>query len=191
MVEMAALHLPLRPGTDIALLNALAHVLVANGWIDRAFIEARTENFDASRSSRRPRRAGRPLAVQPSPGPDFTLKPRRAPNEDRARRLRASRSASEEGALSPYPPNGATTRGRLRPRAARRPRPPTSGARASLAPFRSLQPAPSAATPHTRSGVTFSLSSYRDISIEQQHFAATVAEVGHFSWGRGPPWYPV
>ena len=47
IVEVAALHLPLRPGTDIALLNALAHVLVANSWIDRAFIEARTENFDA------------------------------------------------------------------------------------------------------------------------------------------------
>lgn len=47
IVEVAALHLPLRPGPDIALLNALAHVLVANGWIDRAFIEARTENFDA------------------------------------------------------------------------------------------------------------------------------------------------
>jgi formate dehydrogenase alpha subunit len=47
IVEAAALHLPLRPGTDIALLNALANVLIANGWIDRVFIEARTENFDA------------------------------------------------------------------------------------------------------------------------------------------------
>ncbi|MBI4271390.1 MAG: formate dehydrogenase subunit alpha, partial [Candidatus Rokubacteria bacterium] len=47
IVEAAALHLPLRPGTDIALLNALAHVLVANGWIDRRFIETRTENFRA------------------------------------------------------------------------------------------------------------------------------------------------
>jgi predicted molibdopterin-dependent oxidoreductase YjgC len=47
LVEAAALYLPLRPGTDVALLNALAHVLVANRWLDEAFIETRTEGFDA------------------------------------------------------------------------------------------------------------------------------------------------
>lgn len=45
---------------------------------------------------------GQLLAVQPSPGPEFTLKPRRAPNADRARRLRASRTASPQGGR--YPP---------------------------------------------------------------------------------------
>lgn len=40
---------------------------------------------------------GRALAVQPSPGSDFALKPRRSPNADRARRRRASRTASEPG----------------------------------------------------------------------------------------------
>jgi formate dehydrogenase alpha subunit len=47
LVEAAALYLPLRPGTDIALLNGLAHVLIANGWVDRAFVETRTEDFEA------------------------------------------------------------------------------------------------------------------------------------------------
>jgi len=47
IVEAAALHLQLRPGTDIALLNGLAHELIANGWVDRAFIQTRTEDFDA------------------------------------------------------------------------------------------------------------------------------------------------
>jgi formate dehydrogenase alpha subunit len=47
IVDAAALHLRLRPGTDIALLNAMAHVLIQNGWIDRHFIATRTENFQA------------------------------------------------------------------------------------------------------------------------------------------------
>ncbi len=47
IVEDAVLYLPLRPGTDIALLNALAHVLIAEGWVDTEFIATRTENFEA------------------------------------------------------------------------------------------------------------------------------------------------
>jgi len=47
IVDAAVLHLRLRPGTDVALLNALAHVLIANRWVDEAFIAARTERFAA------------------------------------------------------------------------------------------------------------------------------------------------
>jgi formate dehydrogenase alpha subunit len=47
IVEAAVLHLRLRPGTDVALLNALAHVLIASGWVDAAFVAARTEGFQA------------------------------------------------------------------------------------------------------------------------------------------------
>jgi len=73
------------------------------------------------------RLAGRPLAVQPSPGPDFTLKPRRAPNEDRARRLRASRSASEAGGrYLPIPPKAPQPAAASAPPAARGPRRPAS-----------------------------------------------------------------
>src|SRR6266508_1214339 len=48
------------------------------------------------------RHDGRALAVQPSPGPDFALKPRQGPKADRPRRLRASRNASDPGGH--YPP---------------------------------------------------------------------------------------
>ena len=51
IAEAAQLHLPLRPGTDIALLNGLAHVLITNGWVDRVFVEARTEGFEAFAAS--------------------------------------------------------------------------------------------------------------------------------------------
>jgi transposase len=48
---------------------------------------------------------GQTLAAQPSPGSDFALKPRRAPNADRARRLPASTTASEQGGRHrPIPP---------------------------------------------------------------------------------------
>ncbi len=36
-----AIHLPLRPGTNVALINALAHVIVTEGLEDRAFIAER------------------------------------------------------------------------------------------------------------------------------------------------------
>jgi formate dehydrogenase alpha subunit len=43
----AHMHLRHRPGTDVALINAMAHVILAEGLEDRDFIEERTENFDA------------------------------------------------------------------------------------------------------------------------------------------------
>ena len=47
IVEVAALDLRLHPGTDIALLNGIAHELIASGWVDRSFIESRTEGYQA------------------------------------------------------------------------------------------------------------------------------------------------
>ena len=41
----AALHLKLRPGTNVALVNGMMHVILEKGLADRAFIEARTEDF--------------------------------------------------------------------------------------------------------------------------------------------------
>jgi formate dehydrogenase major subunit len=37
-------HLPLRPGTNVAMLNALAHVVVTEGLVDEAFVAARCED---------------------------------------------------------------------------------------------------------------------------------------------------
>ena len=39
----AAHHLKLRPGTNVALINALAHVVVSEGLVDEAFVAARCE----------------------------------------------------------------------------------------------------------------------------------------------------
>jgi assimilatory nitrate reductase catalytic subunit len=43
----ASLHLPLRPKSDLALLYGVARLLIERGWIDRDFIAAHTEGFDA------------------------------------------------------------------------------------------------------------------------------------------------
>ncbi|MCP4778301.1 MAG: molybdopterin-dependent oxidoreductase, partial [Planctomycetaceae bacterium] len=47
LAEMADLHLQLKPGTDVWLLSAMAHVIISEGLHDRDFIEANTEGFDA------------------------------------------------------------------------------------------------------------------------------------------------
>ncbi len=44
---IADLHLPLKPGTDIALYNGLLHVLLAEDLVDRDYIAAHTEGFAA------------------------------------------------------------------------------------------------------------------------------------------------
>jgi formate dehydrogenase alpha subunit len=51
LTEFAALHLRHAPGTDVALVNGLAHVILENDWHDAAFIRERTEEFEAFRAS--------------------------------------------------------------------------------------------------------------------------------------------
>ncbi|WP_047149864.1 molybdopterin-dependent oxidoreductase, partial [Pseudomonas sp. TJI-51] len=43
------LHLQLRPGTNVAMLNALAHVIVTEGLLAQGFIDARCETEDFAR----------------------------------------------------------------------------------------------------------------------------------------------
>jgi len=45
--DLADLHLALRPGTDIALINAMLHVIVREGLCDRAFIDRHTSGWQA------------------------------------------------------------------------------------------------------------------------------------------------
>ncbi|MHC8404032.1 formate dehydrogenase subunit alpha [Pseudomonas sp. TMB3-21] len=47
----AELHLALRPGTNVAMLNALAHVIVTEGLLNQAFIDERCEGSDFARWS--------------------------------------------------------------------------------------------------------------------------------------------
>ncbi len=46
----ADLHLPILPGTDVALFNGMLHVLLWENLIDRDYIDAHTENFDRLKS---------------------------------------------------------------------------------------------------------------------------------------------
>jgi molybdopterin-dependent oxidoreductase alpha subunit len=44
--RMCDLHVPVRPGGDVALANAVLQRLIARGAVDRAFVDAHTEGFD-------------------------------------------------------------------------------------------------------------------------------------------------
>lgn len=54
LAELADLYLPIRVGSDVALLLAMAHVIDREDLADRAFIEARTEGWDEFRNHLRP-----------------------------------------------------------------------------------------------------------------------------------------
>jgi anaerobic selenocysteine-containing dehydrogenase len=43
---LADIFLPVKPRTDIALLNAMAHVLIRDGLIDREYVDAHTNGFE-------------------------------------------------------------------------------------------------------------------------------------------------
>jgi len=51
LADIADLHLQLKPGTDVALLSAMGHVILAEDLVDHAFVEAHTENLDAVREA--------------------------------------------------------------------------------------------------------------------------------------------
>jgi anaerobic selenocysteine-containing dehydrogenase len=45
--DAAHLHLAIRPGTDVALLNAMLHLLILNHWTNEGFIRRHTDGWDA------------------------------------------------------------------------------------------------------------------------------------------------
>nr|WP_319534245.1 formate dehydrogenase subunit alpha [uncultured Vibrio sp.] len=47
LAKIADLHLKLTPGTNIALINAMIHVILSNHWHDQDFITNRCEGFEA------------------------------------------------------------------------------------------------------------------------------------------------
>ena len=46
IAEFADLYLAEKPGTDVAVINGLLHVIIKEGWYDKEFVEARTEGFE-------------------------------------------------------------------------------------------------------------------------------------------------
>ena len=51
LVRFSSLWLQHRPGTDVALLNSIMHVIVKENLIDKKFIEERTEGFESFKES--------------------------------------------------------------------------------------------------------------------------------------------
>ena len=49
--DIADLYLPIQPGTDVALLNGMLHVLAQEGLLDQKFIERHTTGWDAVRAT--------------------------------------------------------------------------------------------------------------------------------------------
>ena len=47
----ADVHLPIRNGTNLALLNSIQHELIANGWIDERFVAEHTVGFEKLRQT--------------------------------------------------------------------------------------------------------------------------------------------
>lgn len=47
VARRADVHLPVRPGTNMALVNGLTRELCHRGWVDRAWVDAHTLGFDA------------------------------------------------------------------------------------------------------------------------------------------------
>lgn len=48
---IADLHLPIRPGADLALVNGLIHLIIEHDFVDRSYVERYTTGFDALRES--------------------------------------------------------------------------------------------------------------------------------------------
>jgi anaerobic selenocysteine-containing dehydrogenase len=46
VAEAATIHLAPRPGTNVALMNALLHEIVANAWVDREYVDRHTVGYD-------------------------------------------------------------------------------------------------------------------------------------------------
>jgi formate dehydrogenase alpha subunit len=51
IARRADLHLQLRPGTNVALLDGLAHVIVTEGLVDEGFVRERTEDYELVREA--------------------------------------------------------------------------------------------------------------------------------------------
>lgn len=47
MADYAQIYACQRPGTDVAVLNAMMHVIIKNGWEDKEFIAERCEGYEA------------------------------------------------------------------------------------------------------------------------------------------------
>src|SRR5690554_2492409 len=50
LARMADVHLQIKPGSDVAVLNCLLHVIIDQGLLDTDYIRQHTENFAATKA---------------------------------------------------------------------------------------------------------------------------------------------
>ena len=72
----AAHHLQLAPGSNVAIINAMAHVVVTEGLVDREFVAERCEDFEAWAQ----------FIARPENSPETLEADHRGPRRRRARR---------------------------------------------------------------------------------------------------------
>lgn len=54
VARYADIHLAVRPGTNLALMNALVHEVLANGWLDEEYVQAHTLGLEQLRAAVKP-----------------------------------------------------------------------------------------------------------------------------------------
>ncbi len=67
--EIADLHLPLQPGTDVMLFNGMLHLMLWEGWTNADYIAAHTSGFEALKASVRdctPQRVAQACGIEPA-----------------------------------------------------------------------------------------------------------------------------
>lgn len=66
--RIADMHIALKNGSNIALLNAMGHVIIEENLYDKAFVASRTEGFEEYRKSLKATRRSR-LKISPASAP--------------------------------------------------------------------------------------------------------------------------
>lgn len=51
LADKADIHLRVKPGTNVAFANGMAHIIIRDGLVDEAFVAERTEGFDALKAA--------------------------------------------------------------------------------------------------------------------------------------------
>ncbi len=71
LTKGASLHLRQKPGTDVAWINGLIHIILKEGWANQDFIRDRTENFEELRKAVEPFTPGKVEEISGIPAADL------------------------------------------------------------------------------------------------------------------------
>lgn len=71
IAKSAAVHLPVKPGTDAALANGILREMIVHGWVDETFVSERCHGFEALRETVDRYDLGQVEAITGIPGKDI------------------------------------------------------------------------------------------------------------------------